>query len=300
LHRLLGYHSRVTDGPARLAEPPTGASNPAGPKSPSGSPSWSGPAASALPALSLPSLRRREAPARARAFVFLDPDGAFSATVARPRPLLCLLVAALFSLATPVAFFASAERAGGLDVVLVDGLKKSGRFEKIPPAARDKALQAMVPVTKVLLPVGAVARRLAWIVSIAALAFALLRATRPQAGFAVVVACAAVGAAPLFVKDVVAACALWTAADLRALDATNIVLSNPTAWLFSGAEARTAPAVLLRAVDLFELWACAWMALGVERAVGGRTRVPWMVVAVAYGVLAAMSAAQAAITSTKL
>ena len=213
--------------------------------------------------------------------------------------LACLVVVALFSLASPVAFSAAAGRAGGLEVVVVDGLKKSGRFDKIPPEVREQTLQTMVSATRIFLPVGAVARRLVWIVSIAGIAFVLLRATRPQARFAVVVACAAIGAAPLCVKDVVAAAALSLTADVRGVDATNVVLSNPTAWLFSGAEARTPLAATLRAFDLFELWACAWMAAGIERAVGGRTRVPLVVVAVCYASLAVLGTAQVAMTSAR-
>jgi hypothetical protein len=213
--------------------------------------------------------------------------------------LACLLVAALFALASPVAYLAAAERSGGLELVVVDGLKKSGRFEKMLPEVREKALPTMVTATRVFLPVGAVAKRLVWILSIAGIAFALLRATRPQARFSVVVACAAVGIAPLFVKDVVAAFALTTLPDVRGVDATNVVLSNPTALFFSGADARTPLAATLRAFDLFELWACAWMAAGIERAVGGRTRVPLVVVAVCYGLLAVLGTAQVAMTQAR-
>ncbi len=231
--------------------------------------------------------------------MLVDPDGAFAATVARPMTFACLLVAALFSLATPVAFLAAAERSGGVEAVVVDGLKKSGRFDKIPPEAREDAMKNMASATKVFLPVGAVARRLLWIISLAGIAFALLRATRPQVRFSVVVACAAVGAAPLFVKDVVAAIALSTVADVRGVDATNVVLSNPTAWFFTGADARTPLAATLRAFDLFELWACVWIAAGIERALGGRTRVPLVVVVVCYALLAVLGTAQVAATSAR-
>jgi hypothetical protein len=232
-----------------------------------------------------------------RALVLIEPDGAFASTVARPMTLACLLVAAAFSLATPVAFAVAAERTGGVEAVVVDGLKRSGRLDKLPPAARAGALERMASASRYVLPLGAVARRLTWIVSIAALAFALLRATRPQARLGVVVACAAVGAAPLFVKDIIAGIALASTADVRGLEATNVVLSNPSAWLYGGAEARAPLAVALRAVDLFELWACAWMAAGIERAVGGRTRLPYVVVASCYALLAALTTAQAALTS---
>jgi len=245
-------------------------------------------------ALSLSGLRRREHAPRARVWVLFDPDGAFAATIARPRWLACLLVAALCALAPPVAFLIAASRGDDYASVIADEMKKSGRWDRIPPSARDRALGVIVPATKALLPVGAVAKRLSWIVTVALVCYGLVRATRPRVRLSAVLACAAVGAAPLFIHDLVAAAELVSAPDVRALDATNPVLSNPAAWWWSGAAGRTPLATALRALDVFELWACAWMVVGLDRAVGGRTRVPALVVVGLYVLLAAGSVVQAA------
>jgi hypothetical protein len=279
LHDAVRYHTCVTGETPPAANPPS--------------------LTPAALSLSLPSLRRREHPPRARALVLVDPEGAFAATVRRPRLVACLLAAALFALVPPLSFLAAASREGRYDTVIVEEMKKSGRWDKIPPAARDRALSVIVPTTRVLLPVGAVAKRWSWIVTCAAVCFGLLRATRPAARLGVVIAASAVGAAPLFVHDTLAAIALLAAEDVRAIDATNPVLSNPAAWWWSGADGRTPFAAAMRTVDFFELWACMWMALGIERAVGGQTRVPYVVVFVLHALLGIGAVAQAAFSTVR-
>jgi hypothetical protein len=259
LHRTLRYHSTV------IVETPPVVGTDARASAP------------ALAGLSLPSLRRREHPAAARALVLVDPHGAFTSTMRRPLLLPCLLLAALFAVAPPLAYLASAERSGGVDVVLVDELRRSGRLDRVPAAARAVVIPRLVRATRVALPAGAALKRLAWILACAGASFALVRATRPDVRLAVVIACATVGAAPLFVGDVVGA-ATFLAHDVRTLDAHNAVLSNPAAWFLTGAAARGPWAALLQGFDVFELWACAWIAIGVGRAVGGRSQVPVVVV----------------------
>jgi hypothetical protein len=236
--------------------------------------------ASSTPALAgvdLPSLRRHESLPRPRALVLVDPDGAFAATLRRPLLVPCLVFAALLALLPPLAWFVAASRAGGVDVVLVEELKRNGRLDRVPPNLREQVVPRVVQATKVVLPLAAVGRRIGWIVACGLVCFAVLRASRPQARAAVVVACAAVGAAPLFVADVIAA-AVFLAHDVRSIDVQTAVGSNPVAWLASGKDAREPWAVALQGFDLFELWACAWMAAGIARGLGGRTTTPWFVV----------------------
>jgi hypothetical protein len=270
---------------------PTAAAPSPGPASPTSPPTSLTP----LAGLRLPSLHRHEAPPRARALVLVDPDGAFSATVRRPLPAACLVFAALCALLPPVAWFRAADRAGGVDVVLVDELQRNGRLDRIPPALRATAVPRVVQATKVVLPVAAVARRVAWILAVAGVSFALLRARRPDARLATVVACAAVGAAPLYLADVIGA-ATFVVHDVRTLDPQIAVASNPAAWLFSGRAARAPAALALQGLDLFDLWACVWMGAGVARALGGRTTTPWVVALSLHAVATAWGVAQAAMS----
>ncbi|MDP2345465.1 MAG: hypothetical protein Q8O67_31260 [Deltaproteobacteria bacterium] len=234
-------------------------------------------APAAIPRLDLPSLRKRAQRPRARILALVDADGAFAAAIARPLVVASLVVAGLFAVLPPAAFLLSAHRSNGVDSVLRDELDKSGRLDKIPADQRDQIMAAMVTGTAVALPVGAVAKRWLGLLLCAGLSVAFLRGARPHFTLQKAVAVAVVGAAPLYVHDVITAIAFMHF-DLHSIDPQNPVASNPTAWLFSGKETRGPLAVFLRGLDFFELWGCAWIAAGLTRAAGGRTSVPVVVV----------------------
>ncbi len=228
----------------------------------------------------LPSLRRRHQRPRPRAWVLVDPDGAFAAVAARPRALLTLLVLCAFALLPPIAFVAKAAQVGGMRTVLVDEMKKSGAWEKIqamPAEQREQVLRATAPAMTVALPLGAVAKRCGWLFVVAVGCFVLVRHTSHRTiGLLDVIGVVATGAAPLAVHDVLTALSL-VVHDLRAIDPQNAVMSNPAALFFDGRQARSALAMALRGVDVFELQACWLMGLGVVRLTHTRSWSPWFV-----------------------
>jgi hypothetical protein len=242
-------------------------------------PSTPSPAPARLP-FDLPSLRRRHARPRPRWLVFVDPDGAFAAAAARPRPFLAALVVCVFALLPPAAFIVKVQQVGGMRAVLVDEMKKSGAWEKLkamPAAQRERVLDASAPAMAVALPVGATGKRVGWLMFVAVGCFLLLRHTSSRPiRLGDVVGVVAVGAAPLAVHDVLTALSLLTH-DLRAIDPQNAVMSNPAALFLDGRDARTGLALLLRGVDVFELHACWLMGLGVARLTHTRTLTPWLV-----------------------
>lgn len=228
----------------------------------------------------LPSLRRRHAKPRLRLLVFVDPEGAFAATAARPRAFLAMAIVCAFALLPPAAFLLSVQEVGGLRAVLLDEMKKSGTWEKLqalPTEQREAALDAAVPAMGIGLPVGAASKRVGWLLFVAVTCFFLLRHTSSRPiRLGDVVGVVAVGAAPLLVHDVVTAASLlvW---DLRSIDPQNAVMSNPSALFFDGRASRGSLALLLRGVDVFELWACWLMGLGVVRLTHTRSFSPWLV-----------------------
>ena len=241
---------------------------PAAPTSPAGLP------------FDLPSLRRRHASPRPRWLVFVDPDGAFAAAVARPRAFLAVVILCACALMPPLAFLAKVQQVGGMRTVLVEEMKKSGAWEKLkamPAEQREKVLSASAPAMAVALPVGAIGKRVGWLLLVAVGCFLLLRHTSSRPiRLGDVVGVVAVGAAPLAVHDALSALSLL-AHDLRAIDPQNAVMSNPAALFLDGREARTAWALFLRGVDVFELHACWLMGLGVARLTHTRTLTPWLV-----------------------
>jgi hypothetical protein len=228
----------------------------------------------------LPSLRRRHARPRPRWLVFVDPDGAFAAAAARPRPFLALALLCALALLPPIAFLVKVQQVGGMRAVLVDEMKKSGAWEKLkalPLEQREKVLDTSAPAMAVALPVGAASKRVGWLLFVAVSCFLLLRHTSSRPiRLGDVVGVVAVGAAPLAVHDVLTALSLLTH-DLRAIDPQNAVMSNPAALFLDGREARSAVALLLRGVDVFELHACWLMGLGVARLTHTRSSTPWLV-----------------------
>jgi hypothetical protein len=238
------------------------------------------PKASTIPVLDLPSLHRRQHAPRSRFLVLVDPDGAMAAAIAKPRAVLAFAFVCLWALLPPAAFLVAAHQQGGLESVIVDEMKKSGAWEKIsklPAEKRAEVMRVTAPAMAVGLPVGAASKRAGWLLFVAAGCFLLLRgtSTRPIR-LGEVVAVVAVGAAPLLVHDLLTA-ASYLSWELRSIDPQNAVASNPANLLFSGASSRSAVAVLLRGVDVFELWSCWLMGLGVARLTSTRSLTPWLV-----------------------
>lgn len=232
-----------------------------------------------LPTLSLRSLQKRQPqqPKNRLLYALFDLDGAVVAASRRPLWLASLVLAASFALLPPLSFLTSAARGDGISVVMRQELSKSGKLDKLTPEQRAGFDRVVVPATTVFLPVGAVVKRLLWICACALVCLAFLHGTRPHLSARSIIAVAVVGAAPWYVNDVVSAVTLLSF-DVGSIDPSNAVASNPAAWLFSGKDSRTPLAVLLRGVDFFDLWGCAWLTAALTRHAGGRTSLPALVV----------------------
>lgn len=228
--------------------------------------------------LDLPSLRRQtEVAPRARWLVLLAPLAAFASVARRPLLAWMVVVAGLCAVVPATAFLVSAERQGGLVVVVGEQMRKSGALERMKERglSADDAAANAARVMRVAVPAGAVAKRLLWLALVAAACFFGLRATRPTLRWQTVAAVVVVGAAPLYVHDVLAAAALL-ALPASTIDTKNVVASNLAAiWYVN--DNRSMAAAALRGLDVFELWACWLMGLGVVGVAGGRTRWPWIV-----------------------
>ena len=238
-------------------------------------------APSPLAGLELPSLRRKTAPPpRPRALVLLEPVGAFVATLRRPLLPLMLVVACAFAVVPAAAFLIAARRQGGVEVVVAEQMKKSGALDRLKSRVtssddRAKTVAGLSKAMVVLVPGGAVAKRLGWLLFVAGACFVGLRGTRKTLRFSDVLAVVVVGAAPLYVHDLVAGIGVLTL-PAGTIDAKNVVASNLAAVFFVD-DNRSALAVLLRGLDIFEIQACWLMGFGVVHVVGGRTTWPWMV-----------------------
>jgi len=230
-----------------------------------------------LPKLDLPSLRKREQAPKNRLLALVDLDGAVKAAQVTPRWMISMWFAAGLAVLPPIAFLASAHRGDGIAVVMKQELNKTGKLEQLTAEQRENFDRIVVPITTVMLPVGAAAKRQIWIFYCGLVVLAFLQGTRPHMTFQNTVAVAVVGAAPWFLHDVIAAVTLFHF-DVGGIDPTNPVASNPAAWLFSGKDTRTPLAVFLRGVDFFELWGCVWMSAALGRHAQGRTSLPVVVV----------------------
>jgi hypothetical protein len=200
--------------------------------------------------------------------------------MARPLGLVALIVVCLWALLPPISFLAAAERSGGLEAVIVDEMKKSGAWEKIrvlPAAERERVMRMTMPVMTIGVPVGAASKRAGWILFVAVACFFVVRGTSPrQLGLGDIVGAVAVGAAPLMVHDLLSAIT-YVAFELRAIDPQNPVASNAAALVMTGSASRSPLAMLLRGVDVFELWACWLMALGVTQVAQTRSTAPFLI-----------------------
>jgi hypothetical protein len=228
--------------------------------------------------LDLPSLRRRhEVVARSRALVCFDPPGAFASVARRPLLALMVVLAAAFAVVPAVAFLRSAEQQGGVAVVVGEQMRKSGAIERLKERGvdADDAVAKAARVMRVAVPGGAIAKRLLWLAFVAAACFFGLRATRPTLRFQTVAAAVCVGAAPLYVHDVLAAVGLLVL-PASTIDSKNVVASNLAAVFYVNDNGSKA-AASLRGLDVLELWACWLVGYGVVAVAGGRTRWPWVV-----------------------
>ena len=239
------------------------------------------PASPGIPGLDLPSLRKKAAhPPRARVLVFIDPVGAFVATLKRPMLALMLVVACACAVAPAVAFVVSAQRQGGITAVVAGQMEKSGALDRLKQKNVDKDGQAAAiaragKAVAIFAPVGAVVQRLGLLLLVAAACFFGLRGTRKTLRFSAVLAVVVVGAAPLYVHDLLAAVALM-ALDAGTIDTKNVVASNLAAIFFVD-DNRSIAAIVLQSLDVFSLWALWLMGAGVVHAAGGRTTWPWVV-----------------------
>jgi hypothetical protein len=228
--------------------------------------------------LDLPSLRRQHSVTPcSRWLVCFAPLQAFASVARRSMLAWMVVVAAVSALIPAVAFLVSAERQGGLVVVVGEQMRKSGAIERLKDRGVDSdvAVANAVRVMRVAVPAGAVAKRLGWLSLIAAACFLGLRATRPTLRWQTVAAAVVVGAVPLFVHDVVAAVALLVL-PASTIDTKNVVASNLAAvWYVN--DNRSVAAAALRGLDLFEVWSSWLMGLGVVCVAGGRTQWPWIV-----------------------
>jgi hypothetical protein len=228
--------------------------------------------------LDLPSLRRQaDVAPRSRWLVCFAPLAAFASVARRPLLAWMVVVAALSAVVPAVAFLVSAERQGGLVVVVAEQMRKSGSLERLKERGvdADEAAAKAARVMRVGVPAGAVAKRLGWLALVAAACFFGLRATRPTLRWQTVAAAVVVGAVPLFVHDALAAVGLLVL-PASTIDTKNVVASNLAAvWYVN--DNRSMAAAVLRGFDVFELWSCWLIGLGVVSVAGGRTRWPWIV-----------------------
>lgn len=209
---------------------------------------------------------------RPRALVLLDAPRAFAAVRARPLAAVVLGVMLGLALAPPLAFIA---RVDTTEVVMRD-LKRSGKMDQVPPEQLELVKRYGGVATTVKLLVGAVGKRAGWIFLVTGLAFLLLRGSRPELRFSMMLGAVALGCAPLALHDLVTALTFLVRDPLALPDAHNVVLSNPAAWLALDT-GRSVTGALWRGLDFFELWSCALIGLGVSAVAGARGVIPWTV-----------------------
>jgi hypothetical protein len=229
-------------------------------------------AAAPAPGNDLGSLAERAAPTpRARVWVLIDPRRAFAAVLARPLAGLAVAVVLAFALVPPTVFLARVDAAA----VVERELKKSGRLDQVPADQQEQIRTMGATAMKVALPLGAVVKRVGFIMLATGLIFLLMRGARPELRFSLVLAAVALGCAPLVVHDLLVALTFLVKDPTAVGDAQNVVLSNPAAW-FGLDTGRSLLGALLRGFDFFELWACALIALGVNVVASTKSTVPWL------------------------
>lgn len=218
------------------------------------------------------------------ALVLFSPHQAFASLREQPRTALLLVVAALFAAAPAVAFLLRVD----MQAFLLEELRQSGRLEEMPPEALSFVKTRVVPAMKLLVPGGAVGKRVLAVVVFGLLGYALLRAHNKELRLSPCVAACALGTAPLWLQDVLATLVLLTR-EPAGLDVKNPVLSNPAALLGLSSD-REPLGAALAGLDLFRLWSAWLLAAGLNAVAGTRSALPFVLVggAVALGTLAAV------------
>jgi hypothetical protein len=208
---------------------------------------------------------------RPRLLVLLDPRGAFTAVALRPLWGLGVIFMLAFALLPPLVFVARTDA----EAIVKRELQASGRMEQLTAEQREQAIALGSKGTKILLPIGAAAKRSIWMTILTLVCLAVLKGSRPDLKMSPVAGAVAVAMAPLAVHDVCVA-ATFLFKDPMQLDATNAVLSNPAAWLGYDAGHSVAGA-LLRGLDFFELWSAWLVGLGVNVVANSRSSLPYVV-----------------------
>lgn len=220
-------------------------------------------------------IRRRGAVTpRPRLFVLLDPLGAFASVARRPLWGLSVMVVLACAVLPPLAIFSRVEPAA----IVETELKRSGRLAQLPVDKRAEIIELGGRSTRVLLPLGAVAKRSLWMTLLSLLLLGLLKGARPELRLSPVAGAVGLAMAPLCVHDLLSTATWLTrdAASMAGADLWNGVLSNPAAW-FHVDTRHTLSGPLLAGIDFFELWSCALVAIGVNAVAGTRSLIPWLV-----------------------
>ncbi|HEY4220230.1 MAG TPA: hypothetical protein VGO62_02790 [Myxococcota bacterium] len=216
--------------------------------------------------------RRRQGPKpTARILVFFDPKGAFASVAQKPLAVLTLALMLGFALVPAVTYVARADLRAFVD----HQIKASGKADAMTPEQREQAVTIGAKAMTGFFPGLALVARGAWILIAAALSFALLRGSKPELRFAPVVGAVALAMAPLAIHDVLATIA-YLSKDVMSINGLNPVLSNPAAWL--ELDEKSSPlGALLKGLDLFDLWTCALIGIGINVVAGTRSSVPYVV-----------------------
>ena len=162
--------------------------------------------------------------------------------------------------------------------------------------ARAEVVKKTTPIMAVGVPLGAASKRSGWILFVGVACFFAVRGTsQRKLALGDVVGAVAVGAAPLMVHDLLSAIS-YVVFDLRAIDPQNPIASNLASVFMTGNASRSGPAMLLRGLDLFELWTCWLMALGVSRVAQTRSSAPALITFGTHALLTLVAALTVAAT----
>lgn len=209
---------------------------------------------------------------RARALVLLDPRRAFLAVRARPLAALLFAIMLGFALLPPLTFVMKVDTAA----LLERELKRSGKLEQVPPEQLEQMRSIGGTAMTVMLPVAAAGKRAGFIFVVTALAFLLLRGSKPELRFGTTVAAVSLACAPAALHDVAAALTFLVKDPMGLADAQNVVQSNPAAW-FALDTGRSVTGAFLHGLDFFSLWTCGLAAVGINVVAGARSVIPWAV-----------------------
>jgi hypothetical protein len=202
--------------------------------------------------------------------IFTSPREAFIGVRARPRPVIFTVIMCVFALLPAIGFVANVDARQMIE----KQLKTSGQWDQLPDDAREKALEFGPKMMKYGAPVGAILARLAWILVIGLLGWAMLKATSEELRYGACVAAVALACAPLIISDALT-CAVYFMRDPRVLDPANPLLSNPAAWFSIDTQAGAFGAFLKR-LDLFQLWNVVLTAVGLRVVSKRKSFMAWL------------------------